>query len=241
MGEEKEWYDDLGDYASMPPVMADFEPDPKKTGLLLVDIQVYGADPDYGVAKKYSVLYPELARYFSQRFNEMALPNCIRLLKFFREHKLRVFHAAFGALMPDGSDALPLRRIRAEELAKKTGINTLPTVDKFDYQIIDVVKPLPGEPEFNKKTRNSFCGTGLDHTMRMMGIEYIVMVGIITNLCLETSAQGASDLGYKVILVNDASATFTQRDQNTTMRTFHLYFGRVKDTDEVIELLSKKI
>lgn len=52
---------------------------------------------------------------------------------------------------------------------------------------------------------------------------------------------GAWDLGYRVVLINDATAGFSEEDHNHTMRNFALYFGKVMDTDELLSLLSQKI
>jgi nicotinamidase-related amidase len=75
----------------------------------------------------------------------------------------------------------------------------------------------------------------------MMGIDTVVIVGAVAEICVACSAQGAWDHGYKVILINDACAGFSEEDHNHTMRNFALYFGKVMDTDELIAVLSKNM
>jgi nicotinamidase-related amidase len=160
------------------------------------------------------------------------VPNAVRLVEFFRQKKLSVFHAAFGASLLDGSDMLPLRKMRIREVPAFT-------TEDFEYQILEELKPRRGELVVSKSTRCSFIGTCLDHKMRMMGVETVVICGALTEACVASTARGASDLGYKVVLVNDASAGFSEEDHNHTVRNFAIYFGKVMDTEEIINALSR--
>lgn len=216
-----------------PQAVGAFEIDPRKIGLVLVDMQNYDAHPDHGIGKQLKKTHPEVADYYLSRL-QIVVPNCGKLLAFFRQNKLPVFHAAFGASMFDGSDMLPLRKMKLKEAPAFT-------VESFEYQILDELKPGPGELVVSKSTRCAFIGTGLDHKMRMMGIQIVAVVGAVTEICVASTARGATDLGYKVILVNDATAAFSQEDQNQTMRGFSLYFGQVLDTDELLAALSKAL
>jgi len=216
-----------------PKAVGDFDIDPKKIGLLLVDMQYYDAHPDYGLGKVLRTANPEVADYFFSRLKEV-VPNCAKLLRFFRLNKLPVFHAAFGASAMDGSDMLPLRKLRLKEVPAFT-------TENFEYQILDELKPERGELVVSKSTRCSFIGTGLDHKMRMMGIETVAVGGAVTEICVASTARGATDLGYKVILLNDGSAGYSEEDHNHTVRNFALYFGKVMDTDELIATIDKAL
>ena len=230
MGPIKAWQKNMEKF---PKAVGDFEINPRKVGLLLVDMQNYDAHPDYGIGKNLKVNNPEVADYFFSRL-KVIVPNCARLLRFFRLNKLPVFHAAFGASMLDGSDMLPLRKLRLREVPAFT-------TESFEYQILDELKPERGELVVSKSTRCSFIGTGLDHKMRMVGIETVAIGGAVTEICVASTARGATDLGYKVIFLNDASAGYSEEDHNQTMRNFALYFGKVMDTDELIATLDKAL
>lgn len=238
MSEKKSWREGLGKY---PRIVADFGVDPRKTALIVVDMQYYDAHPDYGLGRIIKERYPELAAYYLPRLKDVAIPNCIKLVDFFRRHGLRVFFACFGATLPDGSDALPLRKLRDEEIKRETGVHSAFSVGSFEQQTLDELKPRPGEMVVNKTTRNALSGTGLDHTLRMMGIDSVVVVGALSNACVESTGRGASDLGYKTILVDDASATVDQASHEAAMKAFAWIFGKVMDTDELIAHLSKKL
>jgi nicotinamidase-related amidase len=75
------------------------------------------------------------------------------------------------------------------------------------------VKPLawlPGEPavRFDKHTHNAFTDTGLDLWLRRQGIRKLIICGIRTEQCCETTARVGSDLGYTVDFVSEATLTF---------------------------------
>ena len=76
-----------------------------------------------------------------------------------------------------------------------------------------LVKPLEWMPdthavEFVKHVHNAFTDTGLDRWLRARGITRLVISGIRTEQCCETTARVASDLGYEVDFVGDATLTF---------------------------------
>ncbi|MDZ7918914.1 isochorismatase family protein [Rhodoferax sp.] len=75
------------------------------------------------------------------------------------------------------------------------------------------VKPLtwlPGDPavRFDKHTHNAFTDTGLDLWLRRQGITKLIISGIRTEQCCETTARVGSDLGYDVDFVSEATLTF---------------------------------
>jgi nicotinamidase-related amidase len=72
----------------------------------------------------------------------------------------------------------------------------------------DEVKPLPGETEFTKTANSAFIGTGLEQFLRKAEIAKLVIVGLTTDHCVSASTRMASDLGFDVTLVGDATAAF---------------------------------
>ena len=68
--------------------------------------------------------------------------------------------------------------------------------------------PLVGERQFRKGVNSAFIGTALEDHLRASGIEAIVVVGLTTNHCVSTTVRMAANLGFKVAVVSDATATF---------------------------------
>lgn len=69
---------------------------------------------------------------------------------------------------------------------------------------------LPGSPdvEFRKHTHNAFTDTGLDLWLRRRGIRRLIVTGIRTEQCCETTTRVGADIGYAVDFVSDATLTF---------------------------------
>jgi len=70
-----------------------------------------------------------------------------------------------------------------------------------------LVAPQPGEPELRKTSHNSFTTTNLGQILTERGVRSVVICGIRTEQCCETTARLASDLGYGVTFVTEATAT----------------------------------
>ena len=93
----------------------------------------------------------------------------------------------------------------------------------------------------NKTTYSSFASTGLDGTLRNLGIETLVIGGVVTNVCVETTARDAADKGYQVILVDDASGAHSPEQQEATMLSLQGSYGYVGMTDDVLALLEQAL
>ena len=67
--------------------------------------------------------------------------------------------------------------------------------------------PHPGEPLFKKNVNSAFIGTGLEQHLRSAEITSLVLAGLTTDHCVSSTARMASDLGFRVTVVSDATAT----------------------------------
>jgi nicotinamidase-related amidase len=80
-------------------------------------------------------------------------------------------------------------------------------------------QPAPGEPVIAKRTNSAFIGTDLEARLRSAGITDLVICGVITNNSVEATVRNAGNLGFQVLLVEDACFTFGRKDWNGVMRT----------------------
>lgn len=74
--------------------------------------------------------------------------------------------------------------------------------------------------------------------LEQRGVDTIMVTGTVANVCCESTARGASVLGYRVIMVADANAAVRDQDLNATLHTIYRSFGDVRTTDELITLLA---
>ena len=111
-----------------------------------------------------------------------------------------------------------------------------------------IVAPRDGETVMTKTVNNAFVGTDLEVFLRERQIEQVVIAGLTTNHCVDTTTRMAGDLGFSHILVSDASATFDRRGpdgvtwpaatiHSVTMANLQDEFAEIATTDEVLERL----
>jgi nicotinamidase-related amidase len=79
--------------------------------------------------------------------------------------------------------------------------------DRGYVRLIDGLHPRDGEPQITKSSHNAFTTTNLAQVLTERGIRDLIISGIRTEQCCETTARVASDLGYRVIFAVDATST----------------------------------
>lgn len=109
----------------------------------------------------------------------------------------------------------------------------------------DAALPLPGEPVITKHVPCAFIATTLEATLRDRSINDIVIAGVITNNSVEATARVAGDLGFRTIVVSDATFTFGRADYRGVFRSaeeVHAMslanlqgeYAEIASTDEII-------
>ena len=113
--------------------------------------------------------------------------------------------------------------------------------------IHDSVAHFEGEPIVYKHEPNSFLNTNLLELLKSWGTERVVICGMMTHMCVDATARAASDLGFDVIVAEDACATRDLKYGDTTIPAQHVHkaflaalksYGRVMKSEEIIALLA---
>ena len=126
---------------------------------------------------------------WGHRNNPNAEANISRLIHLWRSEKRPVIHIQHCSVEPDS----PLR----------------PELPGCQFK--PEASPIEGEPVFKKTVHSAFIGTELESHLRRSGIDHIVIVGLTTDHCVSTTTRMAGNLGFKVLLVSDATATFDRK------------------------------
>jgi nicotinamidase-related amidase len=87
------------------------------------------------------------------------------------------------------------------------GSGTVFDPDLGHVRPIDGLEPAEGEPLLHKTSHNAFTTTNLQQILTARGVREVTVCGIRTEQCVETTTRLASDLGYQVTFVTDATAT----------------------------------
>jgi nicotinamidase-related amidase len=113
--------------------------------------------------------------------------------------------------------------------------------------IHDSVAHFEGEPIVYKHEPNSFLNTKLLELLKGWEIERVVICGMMTHMCVDATARAASDLGFQVILAEDACATRDLTYADTTIPAEHVHkaflaalksYGKVMKSEEILALLA---
>jgi biuret amidohydrolase len=215
--------------------------DPRKTALVIIDMQEYFLNPDSPFSRLGENLVPGVLDYFQERGRTVVEPTLRRLLDLFRAHGLRVIYTTVASELADGRDLLPILQQRNALAREQAGAASTPLRTEPWARIVPALEPRPDELVINKTTYGTFSSTGLDHTLRFLGIDTLVIGGVVTNVCVETTARDAADMGYQAILVGDACAAFSPEIHEATLLSFQGPFGRVRTADEVLSLLERAL
>ena len=113
--------------------------------------------------------------------------------------------------------------------------------------IHDSVAHFEGEPIVYKHEPNAFLNTNLLELLQGWEIERVVITGMMTHMCVDATARAASDLGFQVIVAEDACATRDLKYGDTTIPADLVHksflaalksYGRVMKSEEILALLA---
>ncbi|MBP3040581.1 cysteine hydrolase [Bacillaceae bacterium Marseille-Q3522] len=113
------------------------------------------------------------------------------------------------------------------------------------WEICPEIAPLSKERVIEKTTCDSFHKTDLQEELQKLGITDLIIMGMQTEYCVDTTCRRAFSLGYHNIIVSDAHSTFdTEQLSGRQIVEHHNQilngsFAQLKSADEVLELLSK--
>jgi nicotinamidase-related amidase len=205
---------------------------PSRTALLVVDLQNYDAHPACGLGPILRATDPGAADYFYGRVAALVVPGVRRLMAAFRARGERVLYCQSGALLADGSDLFARRRARF--LGTADGRRTIFHRGETEYEILESLRPEPGDVVLHKSTVSAFNSSSLDRVLRNMGVESLVLAGVVTDGCVDSTARDGSDLGYDCVLVDDACAAWSPAWHAGALQAFERYFGVVATVDQVM-------
>lgn len=210
-------------------IRVDPEFDYDRCALVVIDLQYLTASREYGAFKKVKDGgFGEEGEYAISRLERTVVPNVARLAKAMRAKNLPVIFARVGSLNGDGSDQT--------ERHRKQGLTV--ALDERPAQILEELGVEKGDLIVTKSGSGCFTSTNLDHMLRNMGIRDVILTGIWTNSCVETTARHAGDLDYRAVIVEDCCAAMTEKLHNHALEYLDNNWGAVRSTDEVMASLS---
>lgn len=212
--------------------MGTIEIDPKKTALLIVDMQhVFITRPTLENPTPEELAEAERWEPFFSKIDSVVVPNNQRLLQAFRERNMNVCFAKIQCQKKDGSDrSLDQKATGYNELLLPPGTPSA--------EIVPELKPMDDEIVVTKTTDSVLAGTSLRLWLNNMGIDTVVVTGVLTDQCVSGTVRSLADESFKVWLIEDACMASTQKIQDNELEILNNIYCHVINTDELIEALS---
>ncbi len=178
--------------------------DPKTTALVIVDMQ-----NDF-VKEGGRLVVPTAAG---------TVPAIGRLLQTARDHKVPVLYTQDSHL--PGDPEFPI-----------WGEHCL--IGSWGWQIIEELKPQPGDLVFPKRRYDGFYGTNMEHDLRVKGIATLIVTGTVANICVLHTAGSAALRWFQIVVPKDGISALTDFDMESALRQIQfLYRGIITRCDAI--------
>jgi nicotinamidase-related amidase len=210
-----------------------FEIQPGRCALLIIDMQRDFLEPGG---------FGEMLGNDVSRLRRTIEPNR-RLLEFWREAGLAVIHTREGH-RPDLSDLPRAKKIRGRS---KTSIGDVGPMGRIlirgeaGHDIIPELYPLPREPVIDKPGKGAFFATDLHAVLLNRGIEQLVVTGVTTEVCVNTTVREANDRGYDCLVPEDCVGSYFPEFQEMGLQMIKAQggiFGWVSHSNKIFAALA---
>jgi nicotinamidase-related amidase len=219
----------------MPRVTAEpyeFDFEPATTALIVIDMQRDFVDPGgFGEALGNDV---SLLR--------RAVAPTRRVLDAARAAGVLVIHTREGH-RPDLSDCPPAKLARGHldnGIGDAGPMGRILVRGEYGHDIVDDLKPLPGEPVVDKPGKGAFYATDLEAMLRVRGIRSLVITGVTAEVCVQTTVREANDRGFECLVLSDCIASYFPEFYEMTLKMVKAQggiFGWVADSEAFLSVL----
>jgi nicotinamidase-related amidase len=166
-----------------------------------------------------------------------------RLLAAWRALGWPVIHTREGH-RPDLADLPPAKKIRgrsAQTIGDKGPMGRILVRGEEGHDIIKELYPLPSEPVIDKPGKGAFFATDLHAILQNLGIRQLVVTGVTTEVCVNTTVREANDRGYDCLVVSDCCGSYFPEFHEMGLKMIAAQggiFGWVAPSATIIEALA---
>ena len=205
----------------------------KGIALLVIDMQYLDAAKGFGMFKDITVsgIPGDQQKYYFDTLEEYVIPNIQALLRLFRKNNMEIIHTRIQSLALDGRDRSAFH--------KRLGLHAPPGSKEAEF--IPEVAPIENEIVMNKTASGVFSSTNLNYVLQNLDVHEIVVAGVYSNECVETTIRDACDLGYLVSMIEDACTTVTPQLHQATITTLRNRYAEIVTTKQIIDRFEKKM
>ncbi len=192
--------------------------DPRYAALIVVDVQNDFVSPEGSAAKRGDDVGAAMA----------VIPNLKHLIEEGRRVGLTIIY--IKTTHSEWTDT-PSWIYRTSQ---KSGLNTC-REGTWGAEFYEGISPLPSERIVIKHRYSAFINTDLNTVLKARGIQSVLVCGVATNVCVETTVRDGYMYDYYVTLIDDCSAAYEAKLHLGTLENVRRHFGLVASSNQVIE------
>lgn len=170
------------------------------------------------------------------------VPTVAELLIWARRNRLLTVHTR-ESHAPDLSDCPPSKLHRGKPALRIGDPGPMGRIlirGEPGCEIVPALRPAPGEIVIDKPGKGAFYDTGLNAMLQKFGISHLLIAGVTTEVCVQTTMREANDRGYECLLVEDATASYFPQFKQATLEMLRAQGGIVGWTAPLSALLSAR-
>lgn len=168
-----------------------------QTALLVIDVQNYTMEQGGEYAGMAAAEIEQRYGYFFKEMRGRAIPNMRKLVGACRAAKIEVVYTVIASHTEDGRDLSLDYKIS----------NMFCYKNSWDAQVLDEIAPVGDEIVLTKTSSSVFISTNIHYILGNLGVKQLIIVGALTDQCVDSAVRDACDLGYLVTVATDACAT----------------------------------
>jgi len=157
------------------------------------------------------------------------VPTVAALIAWCRAKSIRVLHTREGH-RPDLADCPPAKLVRGAPALRIGAAGPMGRIlvdGQPGNDIVPACAPRPGETVIVKPGKGAFWATPLDGLLRGQGITHLLLAGVTTEVCVQTTMREANDRGYECLLVEDATESYFAAFKEATLEMVRAQGGIV--------------
>jgi biuret amidohydrolase len=157
------------------------------------------------------------------------VPSLKQLLEHFRTQNWPVIHT-IECHRADLSDCPPAKLKRGDSALKigdRGPMGRILVVGEPGNGIIPELVPIAGEIVIEKPGKGAFCRTDLEKMLHAQGITHLLITGVTTEVCVQTTMREANDRGFECLLIEDATESYFPEFKQATIEMVRAQGGIV--------------
>jgi len=201
-----------------------------RTALIIVDMQYLDAHPDFGIGR--TAQEAGATHMFAQYWPAVrhALDNQKQLIEAAHRNGVQVIFTRIATQTRDARDVGRQHRLVGLPVPR----------DSYEACLLEELPVGPDDIVLSKTSSSPFNTINIDRLLHNLGIDTLLVCGVVSNGCVEGTIRDASDLGYQTVMIEDACAAVTPDLHQAAITNLKDAFCNCRSTLDVVAELATR-